>query len=190
MRKYEVGSMTRRIVFGIAIIVALVAARELAAPTVSPRASRSPERVVARAEEPTIDTTEIDTSLVRRVIDGDTIELENGQRVRYVGVDTPETKDRRKPVQCFGKQASEKNRELVEGKRVRLKRDISDRDRYGRLLRYIYVGDTFVNLKLVEEGYARSYSYPPDIAHQAEFRAAERRAREAKRGLWGECVGN
>ena len=124
---------------------------------------------------------------VTRVIDGDTIEIEGGERVRYLGIDTPETVDPRKPVQCFGVEASKKNKELVEGKTVRLEKDITDRDKYGRLLRYIYVDNLFINLELVKQGFATSYTYPPDVKHQAEILAAERQAREANRGLWGAC---
>lgn len=129
-----------------------------------------------------------DSFRVTRVIDGDTIELENGERVRYVGIDTPETVDPRKPVQCFGVEASKKNKELVEGKSVRLERDITDRDKYNRLLRYVWVGDTFINLALIEEGYAQSYSYPPDIKYQGQFVEAQRQARETNKGLWGGCA--
>lgn len=125
--------------------------------------------------------------LVTRVIDGDTIEIEGGQRVRYIGIDTPETVDPRKPVQCFGVEASNKNKELVSGKRVRLEKDVSETDKYGRLLRYVYIGDTFVNLELVKQGYAYSYSYPPDIKYQNQFTDAQRLAREQKKGLWGSC---
>lgn len=125
--------------------------------------------------------------LVTRVIDGDTIELENGEKVRYIGIDTPETVDPSRPVGCFGKEASNKNKELVENKRVRLERDVSDKDRYGRLLRYVYVGDLFVNLELVKQGYATSYTYPPDVEYQDQFVAAQKEARDAERGLWGAC---
>lgn len=131
--------------------------------------------------------------LVSRVIDGDTIELENGDKVRYIGIDTPETLDPRKPVQCFGKNASDKNKELVEGKPVWLIKDISDKDKYGRLLRYVYLGDpdqessVFVNLELVKQGFAHSSTYPPDIKFQDLFAAAETEARENQRGLWSDC---
>src|SRR4030042_2567140 len=80
--------------------------------------------------------------LVTRVIDGDTIEIEGGQKVRYIGIDTPEKVDPRPSVQCYGKEAAAKNKELVEGKRVRLEKDVSETDKYGRLLRYVFVGDT------------------------------------------------
>ncbi len=176
----------RPLLFGLALLVALFVGRELHAPTVAPE--RTPSIVHAAAPRALRSTG--DEAVVVRAIDGDTVLLESGERLRYIGMDTPETKDPRKPVMCFGERAHARNAELVEGKRVRLVRDVSDRDRYGRLLRYVYVGDTFVNLELVEEGYAKNYSYPPDIAHQAEIRAAERRAREAKRGLWSECSGN
>src|SRR3990172_7201954 len=79
---------------------------------------------------------------VTRVIDGDTIELGDGRRVRYIGIDTPETVDPRKPVECFGKEAAAKNRELVDGKMVEMEKDASETDKYGRLLRYIYVPST------------------------------------------------
>ncbi len=125
---------------------------------------------------------------VTRVIDGDTIEIEGGERVRYIGIDTPETVDPRKAVQCFGVEASKKNKEMVEGKMVRSEKDITDRDKYGRLLRYVWVGEKMVNRVLVEEGFAYSYSYPPDIKYQEEFAVAERVAREKKLGLWGSCL--
>ena len=124
---------------------------------------------------------------VARVIDGDTIEIEGGERVRYIGIDTPETIDPRKIVQCFGVEASKKNKEFMEGKTVRLEKDITDRDKYKRLLRYVWLGDTLVNLALVQDGFARSYSYPPDIKYQDKFVAAERQARKVKLGLWNAC---
>jgi micrococcal nuclease len=124
---------------------------------------------------------------VTRVIDGDTIEIEGGEHVRYIGIDTPETVDPRKPVQCFGVEASAKNKELIEGKMVRLEKDITDRDKYNRLLRYVWVDNLFVNLELVKQGFAYSYSYPPDIKYQKQIVSAQQEAREAKRGLWNAC---
>lgn len=134
-----------------------------------------------------------DSSLVKvvRVVDGDTINVEiNGQieAVRYIGIDTPETVDPRKPVQCFGVEASKKNKELVENKMVRLEKDITDRDKYHRLLRYVWLGDTLINEKLVEQGFAKSYSYPPDIKYQNKFVVAEAKARVDKLGLWTACL--
>lgn len=122
---------------------------------------------------------------VAKVIDGDTIKLENGFVVRYIGIDTPETVHPSKPVQCYGKEASNKNRELVEGKEIEMEKDISETDKYGRLLRYVWVGDIFINEYLVREGFASSSTYPPDVKYQNRFKEAERQAREEKRGLWG-----
>ena len=124
---------------------------------------------------------------VMKVIDGDTIKLENGEVVRYVGIDTPETVHPSKPVQCFGKEASNKNKELVEGKMVRLEKDITDRDKYGRLLRYVWVGDLFVNDYLTRQGYAYAYTYPPDVKYSEQFIQAQQEARENNRGLWAGC---
>ncbi len=125
---------------------------------------------------------------VTKVIDGDTIEVatEVGvRRVRYIGIDTPETVHPSRPIECFGHEASLKNKALVEGKWVRLERDISDTDRYGRWLRYVYVDDEFVNLSLVAGGYATVLTYPPDVRHNSDFLQAERDARAQNMGLWG-----
>ncbi|MDO8638652.1 MAG: thermonuclease family protein [Candidatus Daviesbacteria bacterium] len=130
---------------------------------------------------------------VTRVVDGDTIEIEGGQKVRYIGIDTPETVDPRRAVGCFGKEASNKNKELVEGKMVILEKDITNVDKYGRLLRYVYLKQAdgtllFVNDYLVREGYAKNYTYPPDVKFNAQFLEAEREAREQNRGLWNKCA--
>lgn len=127
---------------------------------------------------------------VLRVIDGDTIELEGGQKVRYIGIDTPETVDPRRDPQCFGKEASLRNKELVENKEIYLEKDISETDRYGRLLRYIYLEENgiSINEKLVKEGYAAASSYPPDIKYQEKLKAAEQEARNNQKGLWQEGV--
>lgn len=133
------------------------------------------------------DNQNIEKVLVTRVIDGDTIEIEGDKRVRYLGIDTPETVDPRRPVQCFGKEATAKNKELVEGKYVRLEKDITETDKYGRLLRYVYVDDKLINLELVRDGFAVILTIPPDVKYADQLLAAQQGAREAKRGLWGEC---
>lgn len=127
------------------------------------------------------------TYSVTKVVDGDTIQIETGQKVRYIGINTPETHHPTKGVECFGKQAYEKNKELVEGKRVRLEKDISETDRYGRLLRFVYLDNTFINDYLVRQGYAHATTYPPDVKFADEFRQAEVEARENNRGLWNSC---
>ncbi len=139
-------------------------------------------------EVPSSARTDAGTYVVTRVIDGDTIEvaIDGGRaRVRYIGIDTPETVHPSQPIGCYGAEASARNKALVEGKRVRLERDISDTDHYDRLLRYVYVDDVFVNLSLVTEGYAHASTYPPDVKYTELFLAAQRAARASEKGLWG-----
>ena len=124
---------------------------------------------------------------VARVIDGDTIEIEGGEKVRYIGMDAPETVDPVKPVECFGKEASAENRKLVEGKTVHLEKDTSDRDKYGRLLRYVWVGSDFVNLELVGLGFARVETIAPDVKYEGQFLDAQNLARSSNLGLWSAC---
>ena len=126
--------------------------------------------------------------LVVRVIDGDTVELENGERVRYLGIDTPETVHPDKPVECYGPEATERNKELVEGKTVSLLQDGPDRDGYDRLLRYVFVDSTFVNGDLVWGGYAYARSYGDVPLFYQTLVQLERSARERERGLWEACM--
>lgn len=122
---------------------------------------------------------------VSKVVDGDTFELSTGEKVRMIGIDTPETVDPRRAVGCFGKDASEKTKELILEKDVTIEKDVSETDRYRRLLRYVWVGDVFINEYLVKEGFALASSYPPDIKYQDRFRSAQKEAQDNKRGLWG-----
>jgi len=126
---------------------------------------------------------------VVEVVDGDTIKVEiDGEvhTVRYIGIDAPETEHPSEPVEWMGPEATDANRELVEGKTVYLEKDVSETDQYGRWLRYVFLADgTFVNAKLVEMGYAQAATYPPDVDYQAVLREREQEAREAERGLWG-----
>lgn len=125
--------------------------------------------------------------MVKRVVDGDTIELDTGEKVRYIGINTPETVDPRRPVQCFGAEATKKNKELVEWKLVRLEKDVSDKDKYGRLLRYVYLENNFINDVLIKEGFAQTATYPPDVKFADQFRQSEQYARENNLGLWSKC---
>jgi len=118
-----------------------------------------------------------DTATVTHVIDGDTIIIEGGYRVRYIGIDTPE-------VEAFGMEAWQANHRLVEGKEVRLERDVSETDKYGRLLRYVYVNDIFVNAELVRQGLTKAKAYPPDIKYQDYLEAMEAEARSEGRAMW------
>ncbi|MFQ5929929.1 MAG: thermonuclease family protein [Acidobacteriota bacterium] len=126
---------------------------------------------------------------VVRVIDGHTIQVccafGDLVKVRYIGVDTPEIHHPMKGVEHYGKEASEANRKLVDGKIVRLEFDVEQLDRYGRILAYVFLDDgTFVNAWLVENGYAMVMTVPPNVKHQELFLKLQREAREAKRGLW------
>ena len=127
--------------------------------------------------------------LCTRVIDGDTIVVEmNGkeERVRLIGVDTPETVHPEKPVEYFGKEASEFTKSMVEGKRVRLEYDWQDRDKYGRLLAYVYLEDgTFLNAEIIKQGFGFAYTRYP-FKFLEEFRQYEREAKENGKGLWQE----
>ncbi len=123
---------------------------------------------------------------VERVIDGDTILLTSGQKVRYIGVDTPETKHPRRKVEHLGKEAYYFNKNLVEGKNVELEFDVRKYDKYGRWLAYVYVDDIFVNALMIEEGYALVYTVPPNVRYQKLFLDLQREARENQRGLWAE----
>lgn len=130
---------------------------------------------------------------VVRVVDGDTIVVRLGgrdERIRYIGVDTPETVKPRTPVQCFGKEASAANKRLVEGRTVRLVTDVEERDRYGRLLAYVYRAPdrVFVNERLVRDGYASPMTIPPNVRFADRFAALAREAREHGRGLWSACA--
>jgi micrococcal nuclease len=130
------------------------------------------------------------TTTIERVVDGDTIVVRGGERVRLIGMDTPETVDPRRPVQCFGEAASRRAKQLLPvGTSVRLVYDVDRYDRYGRTLAYVYRASDglFVNASLVQDGYAVVYTVPPNVAHAAEFVALQQEARRAGRGLWTKC---
>jgi micrococcal nuclease len=130
------------------------------------------------------------TAEVTRVVDGDTVEADIDGReedVRYIGVDTPESVKPDSPVECFGPEAADFNRKLVEGETVRLELGEEQRDPYDRLLAYVYVDDTFVNAELVRHGYATTLTIPPNDRFADRFAELEREAGAAGRGLWGAC---
>ncbi|GEM_PF-3436338 len=124
---------------------------------------------------------------VTRVIDGDTVLLENGEKLRYIGINAPEL-GKTEATECFALEATTENQRLVEGQSIRIEKDVSEKDLYGRLLGYVYLKDgTFVNMELVENGFASAASYPPDVAKSVLFSELEKEARLSKRGLWGMC---
>lgn len=139
--------------------------------------------------------------IVKRVVDGDTLKLSNSKTVRLIGIDTPElhyssklardAKRSRKDIdtiRSLGKRAAHFTKTLVSGKKVRLEFDVAQKDRYGRLLAYLYLEDgTFVNAEIVKQGYAKIMTVPPNVRYAEYFVKLEREARADKRGLWGEA---
>ncbi len=150
--------------------------RKPARAVIAPKNEPQPKREATR--EPQVENLEEETTMVLRVIDGDTVEVEGGREVRYIGIDCPEEGEE------YSREATVKNKELVEGRVVSLVKDVSEKDMFGRLLRYVYVGDVFVNAKLVEEGLAEATPYPPDIAHEDEFAELETKARDERKAIW------
>ena len=133
---------------------------------------------------------------VTRVIDGDTIEIEGGQKVRYIGINAPEffhdTNGRKTAQECFANEAYLENKRLVEKKTIRLEKDLSETDKYGRLLRYVYIpatnsGELFLNDYLVRQGYAKTMTVKPDTKFYPQLKQAEKEARENNQGLWFSC---
>lgn len=141
------------------------------------KTDEEPESEVEQ-KKPVSPEASVTTNIVDYVVDGDTVDLRNGERVRLIGINTPET------GQPYSSEAKNKLKELIEGKEITLEKDITDRDQYDRLLRYIWLGDILVNLEMVRLGYANSYTYPPDVKYQDEIVAAETEAREDEIGLW------
>jgi len=141
-----------------------------------------------------------ESGVVERVIDGDTAEIEITARaggpgagaagvgetysVRFIGIDTPESVRPGWPVECFGREASAAAKALLEGQEVRLVKDIEESDRYDRLLRYVYLGHEMANARLVLNGYASAYPYPPNVRHNELFVQLQSEARAEDRGLW------
>ncbi len=178
---------------------ASVASGTLPSPAGSPSSSELPASAPAESLEPgpgQVPTGRTETARVVRIVDGDTIVIDRGrgaEKLRYIGVDTPETKKPNTPVQWMGPEATKYNTSLVSGKTVVLERDVSEVDRYGRLLRYVWVEDAsqpagwlFVNLALVAAGYAQVVTYPPDVKYVELYLAAQAEARGVGRGLWRE----
>lgn len=152
-------------------------------------------RATSQVEDPAVLGEYSTSSFVVDVVDGDTLVVETEgetNTVRLLGIDTPELKHPRKEIECFAKEASEKAKDLLLEEEVFLRPDFTqqDEDRYGRLLRYVYLADgTLVNELLIREGYAYEYTYRAPYKKQSEFQNAESEARENEVGLWaGTCL--
>ena len=139
---------------------------------------------------PAINTYGDFTAKVERMKDGDTLAFEifgEEETVRYIGIDTPETKHPDKGVECFGPEAAERSKELVLGKQIYFERDNKNRDHHGRLVRYVWAGKEMINEKLVREGFAFASHVSPNGKYKKIFEKAEAEAREAGKGLWSAC---
>ncbi len=121
---------------------------------------------------------------VTKVFDGDTIEIETGEKVRYIGIDTPEVYPK---VQCYSMESKKENEKLVLGKTVRLEKDTSETDKYGRQLRYVYINQDFINDDLVKGGYAKVETVRPDFKYENKFTESEIYAKQNNLGLWRNC---
>ena len=171
-----------------ALLLAVVAGCSTA-----PAPPASPSGPLGARIGPAAPTGSTETARVLTIVDGDTIRVDRGngsERVRYIGIDTPETRQPGDSIEFMGEEATEANRALVEGREVFLERDVSETDRFGRLLRYVWIRDgdgwLFVNLALVQRGFAQAVTFPPDVRHADAFLAAERDAADAGRGLWAD----
>jgi micrococcal nuclease len=164
----------------------------LPGPSDAVRATAAPRGTTAETAEPTNVGQARVRAQVLSVTDGDTIRVSIDGRsvaIRYIGIDTPETVDPRTSVECFGREATAFNRQLVEGTFVELEKDVSELDRFGRTLRYVWIErgsqTVMVNEELVRNGYATSSTYPPDVKYQERFHGLEAAARTGGIGLWG-----
>ncbi len=166
----------------VVVITALACSEGASAPP--PQAPPPSPTASAPATRPAPDSPEtappdgLETAVVAQVIDGDTVELADGRRVRYIGINTPERN------QPYYSEATQTNRQLVAGKKIQLEFDVETFDKYGRTLAYIWVDGQLANREIVAQGFANAYTVPPNVKYDVDFRAAEQAAREAGLGLW------
>ena len=169
------------------ILAALTMSGALVMGLIAPSALAATPTTTAKA-------TQVKQYKVVKVVDGDTLDVSiNGktEAIRLIGINTPETVDPRKPVECFGKEASNKAKELLAGKTVGLQNDPTqgERDKYGRLLRYVTLADgTSFNKLMISQGYAYEYTYNKPYKYQAEYKQAQKTASANKKGLWADTT--
>jgi micrococcal nuclease len=163
--------------FGVIILLIIILACSFGG-QVTPEPTTLPSVPTVPPSDNPAQPTDLETATVGQVVDGDTIELTDGRRVRYIGINTPEHD------QPYYKEATEANRQLVGGKSVQLEFDQETFDKYGRTLAYIWVDGVMANSEIVRRGFANAFTVPPNVKYNEEFRQAEREAREAERGLW------
>ena len=200
IQKIETASDTQSVKTDDNVIVNNNNEPEVVVKDIEPQSSDEPEKIIQTAPvQPTVVTQPVTTKTsnpqyayysVASVVDGDTIKINmNGttETLRLIGMDTPETVDPRKPVQCFGKEASNKAKELLSGQKVRIEKDSTqdERDKYGRLLAYVWREDgLFYNEYMIKQGYAHEYTYDLPYKYQSQFKADQTYARENQLGLW------
>lgn len=124
--------------------------------------------------------------VVKKVIDGDTIQLDTGETVRYLGIDAPEVFTKGAGAEFYAREATRYNRKLVFMRKIKLEFDVEKKDQYGRLLAYVFVKDVFVNAELVRHGYAKAYIKPPNVKYKALLLANQKKAMDEDKGLWQE----
>jgi len=187
-RRLKKGKLSRKNILAIFIISEIIFLL-LAALLITPPSGKKNEEFAPKLTVKQEENQEESKDLVKvtRIIDGDTIEIEGGQRIRYIGINSPELSSFDETIGCYAREATDKNKALVLDKKVRLEKDVSETDKYDRLLRYVWVNDIFVNDYLAREGFAQAVSYPPDIKYQDQFLEAQKEARENNRGLWSAC---
>jgi micrococcal nuclease len=171
--------MAKRLILGLLVIIMLTSV--LFSGCIEEKGEElnaSPQPELTPSPAPLAPAEQRCSASVTEVTDGDTIELASGERVRLLGINAPEI------GQPYYEEARTRLRELIEGKTVTLEKDVEDKDRYGRLLRYVYSDDTFVNLVMIREGYASAYIILPNTKYSIDFEAAEEEAKNAERGLW------
>jgi micrococcal nuclease len=195
-RRLDAPAAALRLLLTAALAILLAACSGLpgtapwATPTPTPRLAPAGAQTTLRPTGPT------ERAVVTRITDGDTVRVRIGgqeHRLRYTGIDTPESVHPERPVEPWALEATAENARLVEGRQVILERDVSETDRFGRLLRYVWLEPDdedgewrMVNLELLLGGFAQVTTYPPDVKYVDLFLAAQREAREAGRGLWGD----
>jgi micrococcal nuclease len=156
-------------------------------PPLPPSSAKSKKGKSTKSPSPRLSATGGQAKVVA-VLDGDTIILSGGEKVRYAGLNTPETHHPDKLPEYCGREAFEANRRLVAGKTVRLEFDARRRDQYGRLLAYVHVDGLFVNAELIRQGYGQVSTYKENRRYHEEFERLQQNAIAARRGLWGGCI--
>ncbi|MFC1700382.1 thermonuclease family protein [Patescibacteria group bacterium] len=187
------------IIFGVvyySLIFIIISSIAFNKPSTPSQESRTNETEITQQTEEAViadNDTEAEKYEVLSVTDGDTIRIDyNGVStpLRLIGIDTPEINHPSEPIQCYGVEASQRLKDMLLGQYIEIEKDVSERDTYDRLLRYVWLNGELINEKLVREGYALASSYPPDIKYQDRINIAEREAREVLRGFWSPSTCN